>query len=154
MASGNFIFKDGPSLDGFNEYVVPALKEKFVEVEDRIVFKGGYQSKLLFSVYAKHLNSPYNCIPSPPGLENAVKEILGNIGKGIDERNKTEGMLSIHGFQIRSCETVGVYQKDKAASMLFPSIAQQYLLQSLGKEVEKVANEIRGLLGQKLSDLV
>lgn len=154
MVSGNFVLMDGPSLEKFNERVVPVLKEVGITIQDKMVCREGHKSHLLFSVHTKRLLSPYDCIPDPGVLEGAMGEKVKGLQGVLQDEVQTSGMsIGIYSHQLNGFETVGVYQEDDAAYRLFPSIAHQYLLASLDNQTDEVAEKIRDLLSQKLSDL-
>lgn len=167
MVSGNFLVGDCLSFEGFEEYVLPILKDKRYLVQDRlIVLYENHKKSILVSVVGRgDLEKSINDSLVESGIvieeEAKIKQPHGISQNPIAWRHevsefshveKKKGKKDVSIFKGKYT-TIGIYTADNTASELFPSIAQGYLLRDLEVKSEEVVNEIRRLLGKKLSDL-
>ena len=166
MASGNFVIGESLSLEGFDKYVIPALKERDYFVQDKlVVFESDFSGKaILVSIVGKGK------------LEQVINDTLVETGKVIekaeDERrkhgekqpiawqhevsgfshNEKQGEKTIPIYAGRF-QTIGLYKADDTASQLFPAIAQKYLLKEIEKKAEEVSEQVKSLMNKRLSEL-
>lgn len=147
MASGNFVIGNDLSLEGFNTCVQPVLEEKGCAVSDKLVVNQRFHTAILTS------------ISGGENLEDTVKSSLIDVKEKLEGEMREKGgrEVSVYPHQVIGLGggyfAEGVYQSDSTASELFPSIAQKYLLRDVGSSVGEVAEKIKSLLEQKLSDL-
>ena len=166
MASGNFLIGyHNLSLAGFNKYVEPSLEKRGYSVQDRIAVVAPNESQgrvILTSIVGGQIKD----------LEREINAALIEAGEEIErgEAQKPMGERVLHvyvsvyshhegeGPSTRAVnkgafQMIGVYKGDKTASDLFPSLAQKYLLEEVEQKAESVVEEVKALLGKKLSDL-
>jgi len=171
MVSGNFLIGKGLSLEGFNAFVQPVFEEKGYFVKDKLViFPNTHYKKLLVS------------IKGDENLENSINTILIESGiiigkaqaRAIELNSQTSGgeyCPLAYSHEVSKFDhwekngeknicidkglytTLGIYDSDDSASKLFPSIAQEYLLEILETKTEAIKTKIKNLLGSKLSEL-
>lgn len=159
MASGNFLIGDDLSLEGFETYVHPILKEKGYLVTDKL------------DISIENLReSILTSISGEGDLEKMVNEVLLEAKihikkaeeerrkKGNEERIASENQVCGYAHEIGvpkgEYTMIGVYQDDTTASKLFPLIAQKYLLEDLKTISEEVVENIKSLLEKKLSEFL
>jgi len=170
MASGNFLIGKDLSLEVFKQYVQPILEKRGYSVQDKLSVldpASSCQRIILVSIVGEgDLEKGINdlLIESGKVIEKSDAEIGeqdGNSSNSIAFKyqvskfshwvmNKGKKDVRVDKGQY---ETRGIYQSDDVASQLFPLIAQEYLLEGLEAKAEGVIEQIKSLLGEKLSDL-
>jgi len=168
MASGNYLIGENLSLEGFKEYVQPALQEQGYTVQDKIKVSTGNgfnENSLLVSIVGEdnienklndllvevgeHVEKVYEESERPLEDQIALKYQISGLGRpkivdGNDRPTRVE-----EGYFV----VLGTYEGDDTASELFPTLAQKYLLKDVERNAEEVMRKVKGLLGKKLSDL-
>ena len=153
MASGNFLIGKDLSLKGFDKYVEPLFKKKGYSVQDRLNVSHDQDKAILISVSGEG------------DLEKGISDALVKSGEIMDAEMKELGFDKMISYNHQVSQfshwegkvgtgkkivlgiykTIGVYKEDDAASKLFPSIAQKYLLDGLEDRIEEVAQKAKNL---------
>lgn len=168
MTSGNFLIGSDLSLEGFGQYVQPILEERGYSVQDKLSIP-----------YAGHQRTILASVVGGGDLEKGINDVLVQSGQVIDEKEaerrqqpgssrnliawkhqvsefshweRKEGEEDVR-VDKGQYETIGTYQTDNTASQLFPSIAQEYLLKGVKVKAGEVVQQVKSLLGKRLSDL-
>ncbi|MFH1400670.1 MAG: hypothetical protein ABIH41_04060 [Nanoarchaeota archaeon] len=164
MGSGNYLIGNGLSMEGFTQYILPMFAERGFVVPDRFATGADSTNRAVLISMVGQGN-----------LERGVSEILVASGVMLDDlqkklsqrgepllawKHQVSGFSHVEGQGEQQVsvfegiyEVIGTYQADDAASQLFPSIAQGYILNVLKSRADDLVDKIHGLLDTKLSDL-
>ncbi|MBI4174822.1 MAG: hypothetical protein HY517_04195 [Candidatus Aenigmarchaeota archaeon] len=155
MPSGIFLIGKNLSMEGFRDYVAPLFAEKGYAVNDRMAVyeKDSEDNAILIALIGDDPEASVETV-----LVEAGNKIDAEHGKKLVDESYTayryqvsefshwegsplEGTKVFHGLY----KTIGIYSANGAASELFPSVAQGYLLDHLKTRAEEVANDITEL---------
>jgi len=154
MASGNFIIGESLSMQGFDKYIQPVFEEKGIIVPDKLsVSRGRNNDGILTSIVGEG------------DLEKTLNDSLVEIGEELDklQRDAHGSGLIAYKHQISAYtgednsyegkyKVKGKYSENETASKLFPSIAQEYLLENVENKADEVTKKIKSMMGKKISE--
>jgi hypothetical protein len=165
MGSGNFLIGNDLSLDGFDQYVIPTLRDQGFEVSNKIAVKhNNNQRAILVS------------IEGDEDLEQNINQALIESGKTLEtefEQYSITGLPStpitlesnVRHFEFEEqigervkvhygiFKTLGSFENYETASSLFPILAQQYLIEETRIKTRELQKQVSKLMQRKLSDL-
>ncbi len=144
MRSANYVFGSGFSIDGFNEYIMPSLKERGISVPD------------IMSVPSENGRAVLTTLVGDIS-EEEIKDILNRAYERADGQYRTskargEEPKNPFGMHPSYMKRIGDYNEESAGSRLFASLALDFFLDSHGEMADEIEEKIRGLLEKKLSE--
>ena len=156
MPSGTFLVGENLSMEGFRQYVEPTLQKRGYSVPDRLVISNkNWGTNLLISVVGAG------------DVERGINEGLVEAAEAI---NRVEGQKrhsqNVYSHQIAKTdyedkggkripipkgmyEVIGIYKSDKGASELFPTIAQEHLIEGVEAKARELGETIEDLFGKR-----
>lgn len=162
MASGNFKLGHRLSLEGFNQDVLPYLKEMGLVVENKLGLCWGERNYNGFVLISLAGNTPdletelntalvgaYNAIEKAGRRPNPLVDTYSVIRMSWDSKlNEGKGGHVPEG----QYEIIGMYSDNNVASQLFPSIAMNEVMDIAKDRTEGVVNKLTSI-GKKLSQI-
>ena len=159
MGSGNFMVGEGLSLEAFRQYVVPALRNKGVDVADMChcqavlaSLRGGCELAEGLDL-EKALDQSLVEAASKAEADYTSARAQGTCNKTVWEHQfmdkayaypdglGTKPVITPHG----KFKVIGLYTQDGAASEIFPSLALRYAAEDAQKELERLAEKAKNV---------